>query len=83
MKNPLTSAGIEPETFRFVPQHLNHCATAVPYHIIYKNEMKEKMIIDEKNEGIPRSRIFVDMLLIPGTVNEFPAIYRTRRFVTA
>ena len=23
-------AGIEPATFRFVAQHLNHCATAVP-----------------------------------------------------
>ena len=23
-------AGIEPATFRFVSQHLNHCATAVP-----------------------------------------------------
>ena len=30
MKNPPTSAGIEPATFRFVAQHLNHCATAVP-----------------------------------------------------
>ena len=30
MKNPLTQAGIEPATFRFVAQHLNHCATAVP-----------------------------------------------------
>ena len=30
MKNPLTLAGIEPETFRFLTQHLNHCATAVP-----------------------------------------------------
>ena len=30
MKNPLTPAGIEPATFRFVVQHLNHCATAVP-----------------------------------------------------
>ena len=30
MKNPLTPAGIEPSTFRFVAQHLNHCATAVP-----------------------------------------------------
>jgi len=29
MKNPLTPAGIEPTTFRFVSQHLNHCATAV------------------------------------------------------
>jgi hypothetical protein len=25
MKNPLTPAGIEPATFRFVPQHFNHC----------------------------------------------------------
>ena len=30
MKNPLTPAGIEPTTFRFVAQNLNHCATAVP-----------------------------------------------------
>jgi len=29
-KNPLTLAGIEPATFRFVAQHLNHGATAVP-----------------------------------------------------
>ena len=26
----MTPAGIEPETFRFLTQHLNHCATAVP-----------------------------------------------------
>ena len=30
MKNPLIPAGIEPATFRFVAQHLKHCATAVP-----------------------------------------------------
>ena len=30
MKNPVTPAGIEPATFRFVAQHPNHCATAVP-----------------------------------------------------
>jgi len=30
MKNSLTPAGIEPATFRFAVQHLNHCATAVP-----------------------------------------------------
>jgi len=30
MKNSLTPAGIEPATFRFVAQHLNHCVTAVP-----------------------------------------------------
>ena len=26
----MTPAGIEPATFRFAAQHLNHCATAVP-----------------------------------------------------
>jgi hypothetical protein len=30
MKNPLTPAGIETATFRFVTQHANHCAIAVP-----------------------------------------------------
>ena len=35
MKNPLTLAGIEPATFRFVAQHLNHCGTAVPCIILY------------------------------------------------
>jgi len=29
-KIPTTPSGIEPATFRFVAQHLNHCATAVP-----------------------------------------------------
>jgi hypothetical protein len=30
MKNFMTPAGIEPRTFRFVAQHLNHRATPVP-----------------------------------------------------
>ena len=33
MKNPLTLAGIEPATFRFVAQHLNHCTTEVPLSV--------------------------------------------------
>ena len=32
IKNLLTSAGIEPATSRFVAQHLNHCASAVPHN---------------------------------------------------
>jgi len=35
MKNPLTPAGIKPATYRFVAQHLNHCATVVPPHNDY------------------------------------------------
>ena len=31
MKNPLAPAGIEPATYRFIAQHLNHCVTAVPF----------------------------------------------------
>ena len=31
MKNPVTLAGIEPATFRFVAQRLNCCATAFPF----------------------------------------------------
>ena len=40
MKNPLTPAGIEPATFRFVAQLLNHCVTAVPNTmVLYYNLM--------------------------------------------
>jgi len=40
MKNPLTPAGIESATFRFVAHHLNHCATAGPNTmVLYYNLM--------------------------------------------
>jgi hypothetical protein len=39
MKNPLTLPGIEPATFRFVAQHLNHCATAVPISVVLQGNV--------------------------------------------
>jgi len=36
MKNPVTPAGIEPETFEFVAQHFKHCSTAVPHRHEYR-----------------------------------------------
>ena len=42
-KIPMTPPGIEPATFRFVAQHLKHCATAVPYYI-YKYFCNEKRV---------------------------------------
>jgi len=45
MKIPLTPAGIEPATFRFVVQHLNHCATAVPLYYIILHYIKVLMIV--------------------------------------
>jgi len=53
MKNPLTPGGIEPVTFQFVAQHLNHCATAVPPYIyvyiyIYRHTHSYTAFVIEK-----------------------------------
>ena len=37
-KIPMTPAGFEPATIRFVAQPLNHCATAVPFQIYIPNQ---------------------------------------------
>ena len=57
MKNPLTPAGIEPATFRFVAEHLNDRATAVPLRYlvsrIFENknqDFKKKLRNTNKNE---------------------------------
>jgi len=58
MKNPLTPAGIEPATFRFVAQNLNHGATAVPRDKEYRNEFAE---IQTKQQALRES---ADLLVI-------------------
>ena len=49
MKNPLTPAGIEPANFRFVAQHLNHCATAVLNVIWVVDQIEEHWVEQETN----------------------------------
>jgi len=45
MKNQMTLAGIELATFRFVAQHFNHCAAAVPIFCeIKKREIPFKLV---------------------------------------
>jgi hypothetical protein len=39
-KIPVTPAGIKPVTFRFVAQHLNHCATVVPFACSTKHNVE-------------------------------------------
>ena len=43
IKNSLTPAGIEPATFLFVAQRLNHCATAVSCNV--KKNTKSLVVV--------------------------------------
>ena len=50
----MTPAGIEPATFRFVAQHLNHCATTVPIIIItLLFNAKRKTSLQKANYELP------------------------------
>ena len=52
-KIPVTPAGIEPATFRFVAQHLNHCVNAVPilYNVSLKPLSSFRIVTDRKTDG--------------------------------
>ena len=42
----MTTAGVEPATFRFVPQHLNQCATVVLINTLTGEANLAKTILD-------------------------------------
>ena len=45
----MTPAGIEPAKFRYVAQHLNHCATAVPTSLNVELWNIDKLYIVKSN----------------------------------
>ena len=49
----MTPAEIEPATFRFVAQHLNHCVTVVPHH----GEHRDKLTYLYQSSFISKSYI--------------------------
>ena len=54
LKVQMTPAGIELATFRFVTQHLNHCATAVLLYLSIIQKCVEKVqdsLNSDKNNG--------------------------------
>ena len=51
MKTALTPAGIEPATFRFVAQLLNHCATAIPPHYAYASIILQTLYLNTWLQG--------------------------------
>ena len=50
----MTLAGIEPATFRFVAQHLNHCATAVPSPHKYVPYLLFSVILTLQSDSLQR-----------------------------
>ena len=44
---PMTPSRIEPVTFRFVAQHLNHCATAVPTELSYRHKFSPRYVFSK------------------------------------
>jgi hypothetical protein len=59
----MTPSVIEPATFRFIAQYLNHCATAV-FHPVYTDQIKyrlwailEKLLISIRDIGISKENV--------------------------
>ena len=70
-KITLTPAGIEPATFRFVAQHLNHCATAGPSSSMYQMIKKKDMFVHYE-QSFHRSVIFCTVLFNSAVCSQTP-----------
>ena len=60
----MTPSGIEPATFRFVAQHLNHFAPAVPtytwYGLQFRANIDENVRFEALTEVLPKIQTFLD-----------------------
>ena len=54
-KIPMTPSWIEPATFRFVAQHLNHCATAVSFYVVEKENKHFPVVCTWTHFMVPRA----------------------------
>jgi hypothetical protein len=62
-KNSMTPSGIEPATFLFVAQYLNHCATAILIIISSRSKSKGKAEVHPRTgqEGPNGEYSFLDL----------------------
>jgi len=81
MKNPMTPAGIEPAFFRFVAQHLNYCATAVPRNNTGFTFFEPCIVIYEylcnKNQqNVHFLNQCFNLIVVSSTCFEHPSVHR-------
>jgi len=72
MKNPLTPSGIEPATFRFASQHINHCATA-------------GHSLDDNDQKFPSTQttIYFKLIYVEWTISPFSRLPKRHSFTMA
>ena len=77
LKFPVTPSGVETATFRFVAQHLNHCATAVPGWLRVPLNFEGRLFLHHKDDFV---RPFQPIYLW-GTGLESPRDHRLLRLM--
>jgi len=81
----MTPAGIEPATFRFVAQHLKHCATVVPQLHKYRTSKIKSISVQTQLKAIYYTELCVLACLLSssGSQLEFKTCWeRNMRYVS-